>query len=86
MKFKYKIFLIMILLILANNLKSQTKNIAIKNALSIADKNKNQLENVKQLLVVYNEKPQSFRAVFAALEKKGKNWAVKQSPIEALIG
>lgn len=67
-------------------IQSQTKNKVIENALSIVEKNKNQLENVSQLLVVFNEKPENFTAVFVALEKNGKNWEVKQNPIEAGIG
>jgi L,D-peptidoglycan transpeptidase YkuD (ErfK/YbiS/YcfS/YnhG family) len=67
-------------------MQSQTSSSAIENALLIAENNKIQLENVGQLLIVYNEKPESFTAVFVALEKRGKNWVVKQSPIEAGIG
>ena len=74
-----------ILLFSLNRLHSQT-NKAIKNAFLIVESNKNQLENVKQLLVVYNEKPESFTAVFVALEKKDNKWIVKQTPIEAGIG
>jgi L,D-peptidoglycan transpeptidase YkuD (ErfK/YbiS/YcfS/YnhG family) len=80
------IFLVLFsILISTTTLLSQTKN-TIENAFLIAENNKNQLENVSQLLVVFNEKPESFTAVFVALEKKGKNWIVKQSPIEAGIG
>lgn len=86
MKHKNIFLLILILLIVINTLQSQTKNNALENALSIVEINKNQLENVSQLLVVYNYKPESFTAVFVALEKKDKNWVVKQSPIEAAIG
>ncbi len=86
MKLSNKLLVLAILLFSCNSLFSQTNNISIQNALLIAKNNKNQLENVKQLLVVYNEKPESFTAVFVALEKKGKNWFVKQSPIEAGIG
>ena len=75
-----------ILLFSLNKLQSQTNNLAVKNAISIAKNNKSQLENVEQLLVVYNEKPESFTAVFVALEKKGNKWVVKQNPIEAGIG
>jgi L,D-peptidoglycan transpeptidase YkuD (ErfK/YbiS/YcfS/YnhG family) len=79
-------FLVMTLILFSTtNLQSQT-NKNIENALSIAKSNKKQLENVSQLLVVFNEKPESFSAVFVALEKKGKNWFVKQSPINAGIG
>jgi len=86
MKLTNKLLVLTIILFSITNLKAQTNNIAIKNALLIAEKNKNQLENVGQLLVVYNEKPENFTAVFVALEKKGNKWAVKQSPIEAGIG
>lgn len=86
MKSSNQFLVLIILLFTINNLYSQIKNRAIENALSIADKNKNRLENVSQLLVVFNEKPESFTAVFVALEKNGKNWEVKQKPIEAGIG
>ncbi len=68
------------------NLRAQTHHNAIENALLIAEKNKIQLEDVKQLIVVYNEKPESFTAVLVVLEKKNNKWTVKQSPIEAGIG
>ena len=74
MKSSNQFSVLIILLFTINNLHSQTKNRAIENALLIADKNKNQLENVSQLLVVFNEKPESFTAVFVALEKNGKKW------------
>lgn len=68
------------------NLKAQTSNTAIENTLLIAEHNKSKLENVVQLLVVYNEQPQNHSAVFVALEKKDNHWVVKQSPIVAGIG
>jgi len=68
------------------NLQSQIKNSASEDALFIATKNQSQLENVSQLLIVYNYKPESFNAVFVALEKNGRNWVVKQEPIAAGIG
>jgi L,D-peptidoglycan transpeptidase YkuD (ErfK/YbiS/YcfS/YnhG family) len=86
MKLSKKLLFLTLILFSCKNLYSQTNNRAIENALSIAAKNKKQLENVSQLLVVYNDKPESFTAVFVALEKKGKNWVVKQIPIEAGIG
>jgi L,D-peptidoglycan transpeptidase YkuD (ErfK/YbiS/YcfS/YnhG family) len=86
MKFSNKFFILIVLLFATDTIQSQEKNRAIENALSIVEKNRNQLENVSQLLVVFNEKPESFTAVFVALEKKGKNWVVKQNPIEAGIG
>ena len=86
MKFSTPFLIMAILLFSLNKLQSQTNNLAVKNAISIAKNNKSQLENVEQLLVVYNEKPESFTAVFVALEKKGNKWVVKQNPIEAGIG
>jgi L,D-peptidoglycan transpeptidase YkuD (ErfK/YbiS/YcfS/YnhG family) len=86
MKFSNKFLISTILLFSCISLLAQTKNGAIENALLVAGKNKSQLENVGQLLVVYNEKPENFTAVFVALEKKGDYWVVKQSPIEAGIG
>ena len=86
MKFSNKFFILILVLFAINIIQSQEKNKAVENVLSIVEKNKNQLENVSQLLVVFNEKPESFTAVFVALEKKGKNWVVKQNPIEAGIG
>ena len=67
MKFKYKIFLIMIF---TNKLQSQAKSIAIEKALTITKKNINQLKNVSQLLVVFNENPESYIAVFCGFGKK----------------
>lgn len=69
-----------------NGVYSQIDKRAIKNALFIVEKNKSHLENVGQVLVVYNYKPERFSAVFVALEKKENHWIVKQQPIEAGIG
>ena len=86
MKLSNKLLILTIILFSMTSIKAQTDKSIIENALSIAEKNKIQLENVGQLLVVYNEKPESFEAVFVALEKKDNKWVVKQSPIEAAIG
>jgi L,D-peptidoglycan transpeptidase YkuD (ErfK/YbiS/YcfS/YnhG family) len=86
MIFSTKLLIFVLLLFSGATLQSQIKNSAIKNALFIAEKNSSQLENVGQLLVVYNEKPESFSAVFVALEKKDNKWVVKQEPIAAGIG
>jgi L,D-peptidoglycan transpeptidase YkuD (ErfK/YbiS/YcfS/YnhG family) len=80
------IFCLIIILFSFSNLQAQTNNSAIENALLITEKNKSQLENVGQLLIVYNKNPESFTAVFVALEKKANKWVVKQEPIEAGIG
>lgn len=86
MKFSKIVLILNLLLFSYSNLLSQTNNSAIKNALLIAEKNISKLENVGQLLVVYNENPESFSAVFVALEKNDNHWVVKQEPIEAGIG
>ncbi|MCI4442592.1 MAG: hypothetical protein JHC39_03705, partial [Lentimicrobium sp.] len=86
MKYLTLILLMNTVVFTPNSLHAQPKISIIEEALFIARKNQNQLENVKQLLIVYNYKPESFNAVFVALEKKGKNWEVKQKPIAAGIG
>ncbi len=86
MKRSNTLLVFVILLFYSANLHSQTNDNKIENALLIAENNKSQLENVKQLLVVFNENPDSFTAVFVALEKKENHWIVKQPPIEAGIG
>ena len=86
MKFSNKLLIFVLVLFSSVNLQSQIKNSAINNALFIAEKNSNQLENVGQLLLVYTGKPENFSAVFVALEKKDNKWVVKQEPIAAGIG
>jgi len=86
MKFSTKLLIFVLLLFSSVTLQSQIKNSTIKNALFIAEKNSGHLENVGQLLIVYNEKPKNFSAVFVALEKRENKWIVKQQPIAAGIG
>nr|WP_315146748.1 L,D-transpeptidase family protein [uncultured Flavobacterium sp.] len=86
MKHSTQLSLLFFMVFVSTILRSQTNDYVIENALLIVAKNKNQIENVNQLLVVYNEKVESFSAVLVALEKKGNHWVVKQSPIEAGIG
>lgn len=86
MIFSRKLLIFGLLLFSSGIFQSQIKNSTIKNALFIAEKNSNQLENVGQLLVVYNKKPESFAAVFVVLEKKDNKWVVKQEPVAAGIG
>jgi len=86
MKFSNNFLIFTILLFSCTNLRAQKNKSAIEKALLIAENNKSQLENVGQLLVVYNEKPESFSAVFVALEKNNNKWVVKQEPIAASIG
>lgn len=75
-----------VVLFFSINLQSQTNNSTIENALLIAEHNKSNLENSEQLLVVYNYKPENYSAVLVALERKDRNWVVKDNPVEAGIG
>ncbi|SEG35244.1 L,D-transpeptidase family protein [Flavobacterium urumqiense] len=75
-----------VILLFSINLQSQTNNSIIENALLIAENNKKKLENSEQLLVVYNYQPENYSAVLVALERKDRNWVVKDNPIEAGIG
>jgi L,D-peptidoglycan transpeptidase YkuD (ErfK/YbiS/YcfS/YnhG family) len=86
MKHITQFLLLVSMFFVSYSLLAQQKISAIEEALLIAAKNQHQLENVNQLLVVYNYKPDDFTAVFMALEKKGKHWVVKQEPIAAGIG
>ncbi|MBP6180797.1 L,D-transpeptidase family protein [Flavobacterium sp.] len=86
MKLLNRFLLLSILVCFCNNLQAQTNTTTIKNALLIAENNKSKLENIKQLLVVYNYQPESYSAYFVALEKKDKNWIVKQGPVKVGIG
>lgn len=86
MIFSNSFLIFTILLFSFTNSRAQKNNTAIENALLIAENNKSQLENIGQLLVVYNEQSGNFTAVFVALEKKESHWVVKQNSIEAGIG
>ena len=57
-----------------------------KITLQIVNENNHLLNNCKQLLVVYNEKPEDHRAVLAVLEKKDKGWKHKLNPVHAEVG
>ncbi|WP_165932680.1 L,D-transpeptidase family protein [Flavobacterium cellulosilyticum] len=76
----------MMILFSVSNLQAQSRISEVENALKIAMNNKYQLENVEQLIVVYNEQIESYRAVLVVLEKKDNHWVVKQGPINAGIG
>jgi L,D-peptidoglycan transpeptidase YkuD (ErfK/YbiS/YcfS/YnhG family) len=86
MKLINTLLVMMILLFSINKLQSQSRDKAIENAIALAEKNAGQLDNVSQLLVVFNEKPESFTAVFVVLEKNEIKWIAKQKPIEVSIG
>lgn len=57
-----------------------------KKVLRIAKKNAVLLDSINQLLVVFNEIPESNSAVLVAMEKKSKAWRVVSAPIPAGIG
>jgi L,D-peptidoglycan transpeptidase YkuD (ErfK/YbiS/YcfS/YnhG family) len=73
-------------LFFCNSLQAQTNNSTIENALLITEHNKSKLENIEQLLVVYNYQPESYSAFLVALERKDRNWVVKYDPVEVGIG
>ena len=86
MKYLNKLLILFLVINTVNSMYSQISNRAIENALLIVKKNKIFLENVGQVLVVYNNKPESFSAIFVALEKVENHWILKQRPINAGIG
>lgn len=85
-KMKLSTVILFFMFLTSNIIFSQTNISRIEKALSIANNNKSQLENVSQLLVVYNEKQDDFSAILIVLEKKENCWILKNGPIEAGIG
>lgn len=57
-----------------------------KKALRMVKKNAPFPDDIRQLLVVFNESPEANTAVLVALEKKGKDWLVVAPPLPAGIG
>jgi L,D-peptidoglycan transpeptidase YkuD (ErfK/YbiS/YcfS/YnhG family) len=57
-----------------------------KTALQIAKKNAIMLDSISQLLVVFNETPESNSATLVALEKRNQVWHIVDHPISAGIG
>lgn len=57
-----------------------------KKALQIVKKNAPFPDDIRQLLVVFNESPERNTAVLVALEKKGKDWFIVAPPLPAGIG
>lgn len=86
MKFLNLFIFLTLVLFSSNHSKAQKNNATIENALLITNQNKNNLENVQQLLVVYNCQPENYTASFVALEKKGTGYNVKLGPVEVGIG
>ena len=86
MKFLNLFIFLTLVLFSSNHLKAQKNNATIENVLLIAKQNENNLENVEQLLVVYNYQSENYTASFVALEKKVNGWYVKLGPVEVGIG
>jgi L,D-peptidoglycan transpeptidase YkuD (ErfK/YbiS/YcfS/YnhG family) len=86
MELLYRFLFLAAVLFFCSNLQAQTITNAIEKARVIVEHNKSKLENVEQLLVVYNDQPQSYSAFFVALEKKDKKWIVKYDPVAVGIG
>lgn len=57
-----------------------------KKALRMVKRNAALLDSIHQLLVVFNETPESNSAVLVAMEKKDNEWLVISTPIPAGIG
>lgn len=57
-----------------------------KTALRIVKKNTALLDSIGQLLVVFNETPESNSATLVAMEKRNKAWQIIDHPISAGIG
>ena len=55
-------------------------------ALAIVKRNAILLDSIKQLLVVFNETPESNSAMMVVMEKKDKKWLVISPPLTAGIG
>ena len=57
-----------------------------KKALRIVKRNAVLLDSIHQLLVVFNDKPESNMAILVAMEKKDKEWNAISTPMPAGIG
>lgn len=86
MRFLNKFIFLPLVLFSSNHSKAQVNNSTIENALVITENNKSKLNNIEQLLLVYNYQAESYSAVFVALEKKQGNWVLKFGPVEVGIG
>ena len=86
MNYNFKYLTPMLFFFSISILFSQVNKKAIENAIQIAYKNKSHLVNVSQLVVVYNEQKELFKAVLVVLEKKNNHWILNQGPIQVGIG
>lgn len=72
--------------ILSDSTNGQEPRNQVTKALHIAKKNAFLLDSINQLLVVFNETPESNSAILVAIEKKDKDWVVISTPITVGIG
>jgi len=88
MRFTFYILLFLGLEICLINIAAYAQDAANPNktALRIAKKNSVLIDSIGQLLVVFNETPESNSATLVALEKKNKKWHIVGHPISAGIG
>lgn len=86
MKLRNDFLFLLAVLLFCYNLRAQTNANMVENAIVIIENNNSKLNNIEQLLVVYNYQPESYSAIFVALEKKDGSWALKFDPIEVGVG
>lgn len=86
MKDLYKKILVLIPFFLFVSVEGQDMNNSKEKADQIIRAHKGRLEDINQLLVVFNEDETKNKAVLIAFEKKGKNWETRFGPLKASIG
>ena len=83
----YKHISFLLLIILTSGYAiGKTPSKAIKSAFKIIGSNIEKLDSVDQVLVIYNETPESNSATLVAFEKKNKKWITVFRPMEVGIG
>jgi L,D-peptidoglycan transpeptidase YkuD (ErfK/YbiS/YcfS/YnhG family) len=74
------------LLLFSFNTYGQNMDDQVQVAIQIVNANNHLLINCRQLLVVYNEKPEDHQALLVVMEKTGKDWKKKLEPMLAGVG
>jgi len=82
----YKIYVTLLFLMCVGLIHGQSLENAPKEVFEIIKANKSKLGSVKQLIVVYNDSVQSYKAVLIALEKKKNKWVITSGPMNTYIG
>lgn len=86
MKLYNKTYLFFVAILVCCMATAQTPMKDNKRIEQLINANTEKLETTDQLLLVFNEDARNAKATLVALEKKGKNWAVKFKPVLASIG